>query len=59
MFKIVKVQYTNTVTYLLENYNGKILSERSMSTSCIMRLIPTCTLWRKYCAEEVDKVYVK
>jgi len=35
VFKIIKEQKTNVVTYLLEDYRGKPIAEDSMSMSCI------------------------
>ena len=46
MFMIVKMQGTNLITYLLEDYRGKSV----WSTSYIALLIRTCISWRKYCA---------
>jgi len=56
-----KMQHTNPITYLLEDYRGisAILLVRSMSTNYIALLIQTCISWRKYCAGRRDKVYVK
>jgi len=48
MCTIVKIQRTNPVTYLLEDYRGKFVAEANMS--CIVLLIRTCISWRKYCA---------
>jgi len=44
MFKIVKVQRTNSVTYLFEDYRGKSIAGVNMS--CIARLIQIYTLWK-------------
>jgi len=56
VFKFVKVQRTNPVTYLLEDYRGKsIAGASSTSTSCIARFIRIYTSWKKYCAGRETK----
>jgi len=52
VFKIVKIQHTNFVTYLLEDYCGKSLLACS---NCIARLTRTCISWRKYYARRVTR----
>ena len=57
MFKIVKVQRTNPITYLLENYRGKPVTERFYEYELHRVANSDVYLIKRYCVKK--EVYVK
>ncbi|XP_077272828.1 uncharacterized protein LOC143903249 [Temnothorax americanus] len=59
VFKIVKVQRTNPVTYLLEDYRGKSVSGRFYEYELHRATYPDVYLVEKVLRRRGDEVYVK
>ncbi|XP_024868142.1 uncharacterized protein LOC112452256, partial [Temnothorax curvispinosus] len=59
VFKIVKVQHTNPVTYLLEDYRGKSVAEAFYEYELHCATYPDVYLVEKVLRRRGDEVYVK
>jgi len=59
MFKIVKVQRTNPVTYLLEDYHGKSIVGAFYEHELYCAIHPDIHLMEKVLRRKGNEVYVK
>jgi len=59
VFKIVKIQRTNSVTYLLEDYHGKFVAAAFYEHELHRATHPNVYLVEKVLLRKGDKVYVK
>jgi len=55
VFKIFKVQRTNPVTYLLEDYHGKLVAGAFYEYELHRAIYPDVISWKKYCAKKVTR----